>query len=403
MAFEKFMQSDAEYVSPPNLYTRRRSSATKLALGGLAILATGFAAGAGMSALCSNGLTTSIQSLTAQISPTSPDSPLHNFYVRATEATTQAKSNDGNVTAKPSTRPKKFFGPSMSAEEAATQKKDDHEESIEKRGPIEPFFSRILGRDAIEKRAVWQPSPGLNWTYQLSEVPNTLQIQRGPRYNVWDIDLFDTPASTIQALHNTGAKVVCYFSAGTYEDWRPDIAKFKSADIGEAMGDWPGENWVNTKSKSLRSVMAARLDLAQSKGCDGVDPDNIDAYNHDTGFNLTQSDAINYIAYLSQQAASRGLAIGLKNSGDIIPSVVNLVQYSVEEACYQYDECDIYKPFTDAKKPVFHVEYPKGYGVVDTTSVPKSTMTAVCACIPQYNFSPIVKNNNLDTWQQQCK
>lgn len=83
----------------------------------------------------------------------------------------------------------------------------------------------------------------------------------------------------------------------------------------------------------------------------------------------------------------------MKNSGDIIPEVMNLVQYSVEEACSAYDECDIYTPFTDAGKAVFHVEHPKGYGVVDTAAVSSSAMTLICTCIADWNYSPIVKNN----------
>lgn len=95
----------------------------------------------------------------------------------------------------------------------------------------------------------------------------------------------------------------CYFSAGTDENWRSDSNQFQSADIGNTMGDWGNEDWINTKSTNVRKIMAARLDLTKSQGCDGVDPDNIDAYNHDTGFNLTQNDAVSYVTYLSRKAS----------------------------------------------------------------------------------------------------
>lgn len=305
------------------------------------------------------------------------------------------------VTAVTAVRPNKFFGPTISPDLAATLKAASGLASIERRDSAEAS-DPIRVRHSIEKRAVWQPAPGLNWTYQLSEVPSSAQLKNASQYSVWDIDLFDVPASSIQTIQAAGSKVICYFSAGTDENWRSDSNKFQSADIGNAMGDWAGENWINTKSTSIRKIMAARLDLAKSKGCDGVDPDNIDAYNHDTGFSLTQSDAVNYVTYLARQASQRGLAISLKNSGDIVSKVINLVQYSVEEACSAYDECDLYKPFTDAGKAVFHVEYPKGYGTVDTATVSSSTMAAICTCRSKYKLSPIVKNNNLDSWQQQC-
>lgn len=186
------------------------------------------------------------------------------------------------------------------------------------------------------------------------------------------------------------------------EGWRSDANKFQAADIGQPMGDWPNENWINTKSINVRKIMAARLDLAKSKGCNGVDPDNMDAYAHDTGFMLQQSDAVNYVTFLANQASQRGLAISLKNAGEIIPRVLNVVQYSVEEACNAYSECDIYKPFTDAGKAVFHVEYPKGYGTVNTATVSSSAAAAICTCKSPLKLSPIIKNNNLDSWQQGC-
>jgi hypothetical protein len=35
--------------------------------------------------------------------------------------------------------------------------------------------------------------------------------------------------------------------------------------------------------------MSSRLDMAQQKGCDGVDPDNIDAYGNENGLGLTEA------------------------------------------------------------------------------------------------------------------
>ncbi len=38
--------------------------------------------------------------------------------------------------------------------------------------------------------------------------------------------------------------------------------------------------------------MEARLGLATRKGCDGVDLDNVNGYDNDTGFPLTYDDQI---------------------------------------------------------------------------------------------------------------
>lgn len=61
--------------------------------------------------------------------------------------------------------------------------------------------------------------------------------------------------------------------------------------------------------------------------------------------------------YLAQEAAAADLAIGLKNSLDLIPDVLDVVQFAVNEQCHEYSECAAYKPFTDANKAVFNIEY----------------------------------------------
>jgi hypothetical protein len=92
---------------------------------------------------------------------------------------------------------------------------------------------------------------------------------------VWDIDLFDNEASIIQALKTAGKIVICYFSAGTREDWRDDAGEFPTADTGKVLPEWPDEKWIRTGSTKVREIMAKRIKLAADKGCDAIDPDNI--------------------------------------------------------------------------------------------------------------------------------
>jgi len=96
--------------------------------------------------------------------------------------------------------------------------------------------------------------------------------------------------------------VICYFSAGSYEDFRPDISQFdKATDLGKPLVGWPGEWWLQANSANVRKIMTARLDLAVTKGCDGIDPDNIDAYNNDNGLDLQNTDAVDYVHLLPTQ------------------------------------------------------------------------------------------------------
>jgi len=109
----------------------------------------------------------------------------------------------------------------------------------------------------------------------LSAVPNLAGGALTPSdVPVWDIDLWDADNSTITGLHAAGRIVVCYFSAGTSEDWRSDYNKFSSSDKGAALPDWKGENWLRLNSPNVRSIMQNRIQMAASKGCDAIDPDN---------------------------------------------------------------------------------------------------------------------------------
>lgn len=248
---------------------------------------------------------------------------------------------------------------------------------------------------------IWQPKTGIKWQIQLVDAIEDIAIGA----DIFDIDMFDNTAAKISEIHKTGAKVICYFSAGTYEDWRPDAKEFADSDFGSALEDWPGERWLDLHSSNVRKIMRSRLDLAKQKGCDGVDPDNIDAYGNDNGLDLTEADSIDYLDFLASEAHSRGMSIGLKNGGDIIPSVIEKMQWSVNEQCAQYDECDVYAAFTDVGKPVFHIEYADEIEVnnkLKVRDVTSSQKSAACDAKSAENFSTVIKNMQLDAWVEYC-
>jgi hypothetical protein len=242
--------------------------------------------------------------------------------------------------------------------------------------------------------AYWEPTAGTTWNIDLS----TTWTSTKTNVSVLDLDLFSTSASTISSLAASGVHTICYFSAGSFEDWRPDVSNFSSSDYSQPLDGWPGEYWLNTSSPHVRTAMAWRLDLAKSKGCAGVDPDNTDGYdNEPTGFDLTVATATDYINWLAQQAHARGLAIGLKNSADVIPNVLGNMQWAVNEQCVQYDECDNWEAFIDAGKPVFGIEYPDGAPNVST-----ATKNQICGDSQRDGFSTLLKEMNLNEWSYVC-
>ena len=73
-------------------------------------------------------------------------------------------------------------------------------------------------------------------------------------------------------------------SAGSWEDWRSDASDFPDDVKGNGLSGWPGEKWLDVRQLSVLSpIMAARMDIAVAKGCDGVDPDNMDGYTNNNG------------------------------------------------------------------------------------------------------------------------
>lgn len=202
----------------------------------------------------------------------------------------------------------------------------------------------------------WRPDRATSWQWQLSGTINTSYAVAA-----YDIDLFDAPVATIAALHGQGRRVICYFSAGSSENWRPDDAQFAASDRGRALDGWAGERWLRIDSASVRQVMTARLDLARGKGCDAVEPDNVDGYGNDNGLGLTAAMQLDYNRFLATEAHRRGLAVGLKNDIDQLATLQPSFDFAVNEQCHEFAECGGYSAFLDAGKPVFVAEYADRY------------------------------------------
>ncbi|KAE9964186.1 hypothetical protein BLS_008574 [Venturia inaequalis] len=247
---------------------------------------------------------------------------------------------------------------------------------------------------------IWQPKVGQSWQIVLLQPINLSPTATTvtPDVDIYDIDLFTNNQSTIDALHRMGKKVICYFSAGSYEPNRPDSDKFTEKDQRKGLEGWPGERWLKLDSANVRSIMSKRIDLAAQKNCDAIDPDNVDGFDNKNGLGLTKADTVNFVSFLATKAQSRGLAIGLKNAAAVIPSVLPAIQFSVNEQCVQYSDCLSFSAFTNASKPVFHIEYPSE---VKADFVPNFCGDAGPAAGTS-GFSTVVKNMNLDGFVKYC-
>ena len=233
---------------------------------------------------------------------------------------------------------------------------------------------------------VWMPSPSTSWQWQLNGLPLDQTIQA----EMYDIDLFDNDAATVSALHAEGRKVVCYVNAGGWEDWRPDAPSFPDGIIGANLDDWTGERWLDIRRIDLLApIMEARMDSCQTKGFDGIEPDNIDGFLNDTGFPLSYDDQLEYNIWLAETAHARGLSIGLKNDMDQIPDLLTDFDWALNEECFQFEECETLLPFIEAGKAVFNVEYELETG-------------EFCAEAKRLGFNSMKKNLDLDAWRETC-
>lgn len=243
------------------------------------------------------------------------------------------------------------------------------------------------GARTDDKPAVWRPTPGTSWQWQLSgPIDDTLDV------SMYDIDLFDAPKTVFKRLRARRIKIICYFSAGSHETWRPDAAQFPADVIGAPLDGWPNERWLDIRSVAVRARMVARLAHAKTRGCDGVEPDNVDGYANRSGFPLTSSDQLAFNRFLADQAHARGMSIGLKNNLEQVTALERWFDWALDEQCMQYDECDLLEPFIRAGKAVFHVEY----GDI-------ALAREICPEANARRFDTLIKNATLDRVRIACR
>ena len=108
----------------------------------------------------------------------------------------------------------------------------------------------------------WLPPVGATFSIHLSVAPKTVSTPA----QVVDFDGFDNSAKTVSALHAQGKHVVCYFSAGSWENWRPDKKNFPAEVIGRPLDGWAGERYLDISNLAvLGPIMRARLDVCKQK------------------------------------------------------------------------------------------------------------------------------------------
>ncbi len=239
--------------------------------------------------------------------------------------------------------------------------------------------------DPVPCDGCWQPELQTSWQWQLQgRVDTSLGVQ------MYDVDGFDARPRLVRRIHGTGAAAVCYISAGSWEEWRPDADAFPEAVLGRDNG-WPGERWLDIRAlDALAPIMQARMDMCASKGFDGIEFDNVDGYQNRTGFPLRPRHQARYNAWLANEAHERGLSAALKNDLGQVGKLLPYFDYALNEQCFQYEECDLLVPFVDAGKAVFGVEY-------------RLETEEFCPQANEMDFNFLKKKLSLRAWRVPCR
>ncbi|MEM7319249.1 MAG: endo alpha-1,4 polygalactosaminidase [Pseudomonadota bacterium] len=191
------------------------------------------------------------------------------------------------------------------------------------------------------------------WDWQLTQ-PYNLDLD----VKVLALDGEEHEAETIRALNARGIKTVCYISVGTYEDFRDDADRFPEEILGKQLGNWPDERYLDVRQlQVVLPIMLDRIDACKALGYAAIEPDNMDGFENDSGFDLTEADLIKYVTLIAEYTHTVGMEIAQKNAPTLIPELVGVMDFMLVEDCFRYDFCWDVKPYVEAGKDVLAVEY----------------------------------------------
>lgn len=267
---------------------------------------------------------------------------------------------------------------------------------------------RIADRRRTRRRAAGSVALLLALALAPAQVP--AKTKPAPSQQVWDVE-YSAPitlsrnvvyldldpdnhsAAQIAALVAGGVTPICYVSVGTVENYRSDKGAFPPSVVGKVYGDWPDEKFLDIRQRDvLIPIMRARFQRCADLGFKAIDPDNVDAYQNDSGFPLTEADTLAYMRALADEAHALGLMIGQKNVPDLTPKLVDGFDFAVVESCHKQGWCGRMLPYAAAGKPVLAIEYKDQ----------NPRFKEACAWGKANGVAFILKKRALNSWVKTC-
>jgi hypothetical protein len=233
---------------------------------------------------------------------------------------------------------------------------------------------------------------GKTFEWRLDSLANNFSTNA----EVVDVDAFFATPELVAQLKAQGKTVIAYLSVGSVENFRPDANDFPQSVIGNDYEGYPDEKWLDIrKIELLAPIMKARFDMVKNKGFDGIEPDNMNGYQNNTGFTISEEDATIYARWLIAQAHSRGLSIGQKNSEELIPVLFDEFDWILTEDAFADGFYEELSPYVSVGKAVFLVEYTERIS-------PENFQEQVCPRALTKKYSAVLKNRELTDTTYYC-
>lgn len=232
----------------------------------------------------------------------------------------------------------------------------------------------------------FSPSPGVTWQAQLSgNLDLALNVQ------LFYLDPFVVPVADLQALRDLGRHYVCYLSAGSFEPWRDDAPAFPGEALGNALENYPREQWLDIRDPRIRELMAERIRTLAAFGCAGVSPAALDLLQADTGFDIMRADVLDYAEWLAARIHAAGMSAGLSTPEELVSDLEPVFDWGLAIDCLSSDDCSDYVPLRAKAKAVLLVEFGDS-----------STLTAVCPAASGLGFDALIKRRSFDGFRVAC-
>lgn len=186
-------------------------------------------------------------------------------------------------------------------------------------------------------------------------------LQLPPTGGLWDYQIgtpYPPPTGVSLVSRDRGAQPavgiynICYvngFQAQPSENpfWLEQHPDLVLRERGEPVidPDWD-EMLLDVSTPAKRMAIAAIADgwfaECKAKGFQAIEIDNLDTYSRSNGL-LAEDDCVAMERLFADAAHARGLAIGQKNSAEIVARKAEMAtDFAVVEECHRWDECDDY-------------------------------------------------------------